>query len=165
MTSTTDGSHAKSARAKATTSVETHANEAARKDTAIEATTRDLSTTTRDSTGHLNEERVQKATLGETMMDNDGYVREMRPQEIRIIATKTNERIPRSNPATSGTVAGVEVEDTAINVETTEVTVSTGENGGPKSTGAAAVVERRRRRSKARRLVRKVLHPSQATKK
>ena len=53
-TITTNGDHAKIARAKATTSVETH--EAARKDTAIETTTRDLSTATRDSTGHMNEE-------------------------------------------------------------------------------------------------------------
>jgi hypothetical protein len=94
------------------------------------------------------------------MLDNDGYLREMRPQEIRVIATETDERRMRSNPATIGTVAGVAAENATINVETTEATVTTVENGKPKNPGAAATVERRRRRSKARGLVRKVLHPS-----
>ena len=81
-------------------------------------------------------------------------------QEVRVIATETDEGRPRGNTATIGTVAGVAVENATINVETTEATVTTGENEEPKNPGAAATVERRRRRSKARGLVRKVLHPS-----
>jgi hypothetical protein len=80
-------------------------------------------------------------------------------------ATKANEGRPRSNPTKSETVAGAALE-TAIKVETTEATVATGEKGTPvKSIGAAAMAEIRKRRSKARDLVRKVLHPSRATRK
>ena len=156
-TITTNGDHAKIARTRRTTSVETH--EAAWEE-AMETTTRDLSTAARDHTG-----RVQKVTLGRTMTDSNGYVKETRRREIRMTATKANEGRPRSNPAKSGTVAGAALE-TAIKVETTEATVATGENGTPvKSIGAAAMAEIRKRRSKARDLVQKVLHPSRATRK